>query len=158
MAGSSAAVRRLRELSLRRWRGALLPWRNPPPVSTANSLAALAHLTLRDPTGEQNMMIRLSLAAAARAFAGLAVPAHAAESVGQAASSAAKTTGHAIAEAGRKTGHGVAETARDVGHAAKEESRAGGHAVAEVGRKTGHAVKKGAHKAKAAVKSASSSS
>jgi hypothetical protein len=97
------------------------------------------------------MTVRLSLAACALAFAGIAAPSHAAETVGQAASNA----GHAVGEAGRKTGHAVAETGRDVGHASAETGREVGHATAEAGRKTGHAVKRGAHKAKAAAKPAS---
>ena len=85
-------------------------------------------------------MIRSTLCAAILTAAALALPAQAAESVGQAASSAATKTGHAIGTAGRTTGHAVANAGRKTGHA-----------VAETGRK----VKR---KSKAAARSASSTS
>ena len=88
-------------------------------------------------------------------LAAAALPAGAAESVGQAASSAATRSGHAVGEAGRKVGHAVADDSRKVGHAVAEDGRKVGHAAAEGGRKTGAAAKKGGRKVKAAAQSAS---
>jgi hypothetical protein len=93
---------------------------------------------------ETTIMYRIALASITLAAAAFALPAVAAESVGQAASDAATKTGHAVGEAGRKTGHAVAEAGRKTGHA-----------VAEAGRETASAVKKGGSKVKAATTSAS---
>jgi hypothetical protein len=135
--------------------------------STACGVATLPQIRLSSSFAEiYKMLIRLTLAASALALAGLAPPAQAAETMGQAASSAAKKTGHAVAETsrevghtvaegGRKTGHAVAEGGREVGHGTAEAAREAGHGMAEAGRKTGEATKKEAHKAKAAVKPAS---
>ncbi|MDQ6684861.1 MAG: hypothetical protein M3Z16_07020 [Pseudomonadota bacterium] len=86
----------------------------------------------------EETMIRSLLCTGILTAASVVLPAQAAESVGQAASSAATNTGHAIGNAGRKTGHAVASAGRKTGHA-----------VAETGRK----VKR---KTKAASRSASS--
>ncbi len=62
----------------------------------------------------------------------IALPAGAAESVGQAASNAATKTGHAAGEAGRATGHAAAEAGRKTKAVAKKGVRkvkAAGHAA-----------------------------
>ncbi|MEO8523884.1 MAG: hypothetical protein ABI460_04095 [Caldimonas sp.] len=66
------------------------------------------------------------------ALTAIALPAAAAESVGEAASNAATKTGHAIGEAGRATGHAVAETGRKAKAVAKKgvrKAKAAGHAA-----------------------------
>ena len=92
------------------------------------------------------------MVASALALAALVAPVRAAESVGQAASSAAKKTGHAVAETSRQVGHAVAEAGRDVGHATAEAGREVGHETAEAGRKVGHETAEAGRKTGHAVK------
>jgi len=156
--GAPAANREFRFSAFARFRAVL---------STCFTGRPLPHVTPHP--AEKPMIVRASLITSALAIAVLVGPVRAAESVGQAASSAARKTGHAVAEtgrevghasaeAGRAVGHATAEAGREVGHATAEAGREVGHATAEAGRKTGHAVKKQSKeskKAKSAAKPAS---
>ena len=95
------------------------------------------------------MKIEFILAASALAVAAPSLLSRAAESVGQAASSAETGTPlprqppgrPCVAETGREVGHETAEAGRKVGHETAKAGRTVGHETAEAGRKTKKAVK-----------------